>query len=178
MDECCLVFDMKITSEVRNVYHTVCYLNREPSDITFELTYHNGYQNAPQERQIAMRKKEQEEWLDIRRQMTDDPEQCMDLLLKWRGMKYTELADAIDINERTIRRTVRGETTPKLETAVRICFALHLPPTISEKLLEVLDCKLKPTDPKHQWIKEALTLKYPESYDVAREWLSMYEVEI
>ena len=92
--------------------------------------------------------------------MTDDPEQCMDLLLDWRKMKYTELADAIDLSERTIRRTVSGETTPRVENAVRICFALHLPPAISEKLLEVLSCKLKPTDPKHQWIKEALYLKY------------------
>lgn len=61
MDECCLAFDMKVTSRIENTYHTVCYLNRESSDVTFEITYHNGYQNAPQERQIAMRKKPQEE---------------------------------------------------------------------------------------------------------------------
>lgn len=178
MDECCLLFDMKVTSKVGNDYHTACFLNREPSDVTFEIKYHNGYQNAPQERQIAMRKKQQEEWMNIRRQMTDDPEQCMDLLLDWKNMKYTELADAIDINERTIRRTVKGETTPKVETAVRICFALHLPPSITEKLLEVLNCKLKPMDTNHQWIKEALYLKYPESYDTVCEWLYDYGVEI
>lgn len=90
MDECCLLFDMKVTSSIGNDYHTACFLNREPSDVTFEIKYHNGFQNAPQERQIAMRKKQQEEWLNIRRQMTDDPEQCMDLLLDWRNMKYTE----------------------------------------------------------------------------------------
>lgn len=178
MDECCLLFDMKVTSKVGDDYHTACFLNREPSDVTFEIKYHNGFQNAPQERQIAMRKKQQEEWMEIRRKMTDDPEQCMDLLLDWRGMKYTELADAIDINERTIRRTVKGETTPKVETAVRICFALHLPPMISEKLLDVLSCKLKPMDQNHQWIKEALYLKYPESYDSVCEWLYDYGVEI
>ena len=32
--------------------------------------------------------------------MTDDPDQCMELLLGWRKMKYTELADAIDLNEK------------------------------------------------------------------------------
>lgn len=169
MDECCLLFDMKVTSSIGNEYHTACFLNREQSDVTFEIKYHNGFQNAPQDRQVAMRKRQQAEWMEIRKQMTDDPEQCMDLLLDWRNMKYTELADAIDINERTIRRTVKGETTPKVETAVRICFALHLPPSISEKLLEVLSCKLKPMDPNHQWIKEALYLKYPESYDEVLE---------
>lgn len=178
MDECCLVFDVSIKSKVSPEYYTICFLNREPSNITFEVKYHNGYENAPQKRQIEMRKKQQGEWMAIRNKMTDDPEQCMDLLLDWRNMKYTELADAIDINERTIRRTVKGVTSPKFETAVRICFALHLPPTISEKLLEVLSCKLKPTDPNHQWIKEALYLKYPESYDAVSEWLLDYGVEI
>ena len=34
---------MAITSKVESTYHTVCYLNREPSDITFDITFHNGY---------------------------------------------------------------------------------------------------------------------------------------
>ena len=42
MDECCLVFDMTITSKVADKYYTACFLNREPSDITFEIKYHNG----------------------------------------------------------------------------------------------------------------------------------------
>lgn len=178
MDECCLAFDMAIVSKVSDTYHTACFLNREPSDITFNITYHNGYQNSPQERQVAMRKKQQAEWLDIRRQMTDDPEQCMELLLHWRGMKYTELGDAIDRDPKTISRTVNGQTAPSVETVVRICFGLHLPPTISEKLLEVLHCPLKPMDPNHQWIKEALYLKYPESLEAVEEYLGMYGIKI
>lgn len=39
MDECCLVFDMTITSKVADKYYTACFLNREPSDITFEIKY-------------------------------------------------------------------------------------------------------------------------------------------
>ncbi|KXB93442.1 hypothetical protein HMPREF3033_00418 [Veillonellaceae bacterium DNF00751] len=35
MDECCLVFNMKITSKVSEEYHTACFLNREDSNITF-----------------------------------------------------------------------------------------------------------------------------------------------
>ena len=178
MDECCLAFDMAIVSKVADTYHTACFLNREPSDITFDITYHNGYQNSPQERQVAMRKKQQAEWLDIRRQMTDDPEQCMELLLNWRGVKYTELGDAIARDPKTISRTVNGQTAPSVETVVRICFGLHLPPTISEKLLEVLHCPLKPMDPNHQWIKEALYLKYPEPLWAVEEYLGMYGVKI
>ena len=178
MDECCLVFDMKVTSRHGADYHTVCFLNREQSDVTFELKYHNGYQNAPQERQVAMRKKQMEEWMGIRKQMTDDPEQCMELLLKWRGMNYTDLGLEIDRNPKTISRIVRGETTPTVETAALICFGLHLPPIISERLMDVLNCKLSPIKVEHQWIKEALTLKYPEPLWAVQEYLAPYGVDI
>lgn len=178
MDECCLVFDMKITSKVADAYHTVCFLNREPSDITFDITFHNGFQNAPPERQIAMRKKQQEEWLGIRRQMTDDPEQCMKLLLEWRGMNYTSLGAVIGRNPKTISRTVKGETEPDLKTAAGICFGLNLPPVISEKLLEVLGCRLMPMNPSHQWINEALHVKYPEPFKSTQSYLEAFGVEI
>ncbi|ETA80560.1 ImmA/IrrE family metallo-endopeptidase [Youngiibacter fragilis] len=179
MDECCLVFDMSITSKVDNIYHTTCFLNREPSDITFGIKFHNGFENAPQERQIQMRKKIQAEELEIRKQMTDDPEQCMDLLLAWRKMNYTDLGLEIDRDPKTISRTVKGETNPKVETAALICFGLNLPPVISMKLMEVLGCKLNPMKyPDHQWINEALYMKYPEPIWAVREYLEPYGVEI
>jgi len=178
MDECCLVFDMSITSRVENTYHTACFLNREPSDITFEIKYHNGFENAPQERQVAMRKKQQEEYMEIRKKMTDDPEQCMELLLDWRGMNYTDLGLEIDRDPKTISRTVKGETNPKVETAALICFGLHLPPTISEKLMIVLRCPLNPMNSTHQWINEALHVKYPEPIWAVQNYLAQYGVEI
>ena len=179
MDECCLVFDMKITSSVKQEYHTVCFLNREDSNVTFEIKFHNGYQNAPQQRQVAMRKKQQEEELAIRRQMTDDAEQCMELLLKWRGMNYKDLGEVIKRNPKTISRTVQGVTKPTPETGALICFGLHLPPLISTKLLDVLGCPLNPMrNPDHQWINEALYIKYPEPIDAIREYLAPYGVEI
>lgn len=178
MDECCLVFDLHITSKVSSDYHTACFLNRESSDVTFELTYHNGFQNAPQERQVAMRKKMAEEATEIRKQMTDVPSQCMELLLKWRGKNYTELADDIDRDPKTVSRIVKGTHTPSLNTAVLICFALNLPPIISEKLLDVFGCKLNPFDMNHQWIGEALHMKYPEPVWAVREYLAQFGIEI
>ena len=43
MDECSLVFDMAITSNVESTCHTACFLNRESGDVTFDITFHNGY---------------------------------------------------------------------------------------------------------------------------------------
>lgn len=125
-----------------------------------------------------MRKKEQAEALEIRKQMTDDPEQCMQLLLDWRHRTYTDLGDAIDRDPKTISRIVKGETNPKPETAWLICFQLHLPPVISMKLLEVLGCPIKIFDPKQQWVYEELHLKYPEPLWAVREYVAPYGVEI
>lgn len=161
------------------VYRIIIGSSNMTSDVTFEIKFHNGYQNAPQERQVAMRKKQQEEELEIRRKMTDDPVQCMELLLEWRGMKYTDLGDEIDRDPKTISRTVNGKTKPSVETLALICFGLHLPPVISTKLLEVFDVKLNPLrNPSHQWINEALYIKYPEPVWAVREYLEPYGVEI
>ena len=125
-----------------------------------------------------MRKKQQADYLRIRQQMTDDQAQCLKLLLDWRGKNYTELAADIDRNPKTISRIVNGETDAKLSTAVLICFGLNLPPILSEKLLDVLNCKLKPLDPNHQWIKEALFLKYPEPLWSVLEYLEKFGVDL
>lgn len=178
MDECCLVFDMRITGGVETEYHTICYLNREPSNVTFEMKFHNGYENSIQEKQLKMRQEEMREWMEVRMQMTDNPEQCMELLLGWRNMTYVSLGDSIDLHDKTISRTAKGKTAPKLETIVRICFGLRLPPVISEKLLDVFGIKLMPTNEKHMWIREALNIKYAESYDAAKEYLEFFGVEI
>lgn len=53
-------------------------------------------------------------------------------------MSYTDLGLEINRGSKTISRTVKGITRPTVETAALICFGLHLPPVISEKLMEVL----------------------------------------
>lgn len=178
MDECCLLFDMRITSSIGAVYHTACFLNREQSHVTFEIKFHNGYENAPKERQVELRKRQQEEWMNIRRQMTDDPEQCMTLLLQWRELSYKGLGEIISRNPETISRTVKGQTKPNHKTAALICFGLNLPPEISKKLLQVLNCTLNPLDPEHQWIQEALTLLYPEPINNIKSYLLQFGVEL
>ena len=128
---------------------------------------------------MAYRQRLFEEAKAVRLKMTDDPEQCMKVLLEWRGMNYTELAKEIGVNERTIRRTVNGETTPKVENGVLICFALHLPPLVSDKLLHVLRCPLDPIrNQDHQWIREALYMKYPEPISAVRKYLAPYGVTL
>jgi DNA-binding XRE family transcriptional regulator len=178
MDECCLLFDMKITNSVGESYRKICYLNREDSNVTFELTFHNGYENAPQKRQVEYRKKEQAETLKIRKKMTDDPVQCMELVLHWRGSSYEKLGKTIGCSDRTIRRMVHGETPPNKKMAVKICFILNLPPAISGKLLDVLHCSLSFITLEDQWLDEALHIKYMEPLSAVERYLAPYDVKL
>ena len=178
MDECCLVFDMAINGPVKEEYHTICFLNREPGAYTFELTYHEGFENAPQERQIAMRKADREEEIKILKQMTEDPEQCIKLLLDWRKMDYTELGAIIGRDPKTISRTVKSATNPKLGTAVLICLGLNLPPAISTNFLRVLNCPLKLTDLKQSWISEVLSTQWAKPIEDNLDYLAQYDVTL
>lgn len=178
VDECCLLFDMKITGGAGELYHTVCYLNREDSDVTFELTFHNGYENDTPKRQAEYRQQQREEEVRIRRQMTDDPVQCMDLVLKWRNSSYEKLGEIIGCSDRTIRRMVRAETPPNKKMAVKICFILNLPPSISGKLLNVLHCDLKLITSEEQWLDEALHVKYMEPLSAVERYLAPYNVQL
>lgn len=178
MDECCLAFDLKIKGQVKEEYHTICFLNREPGGYTFEVSYNDEFKNSPKQTQIALRKADRDEEIRIRKQMTDDPKQCMDLLLEWRKTDYTELGAAIDRDPKTISRNVNGQTKPTLETAARICLGLNLPPSISEKLLSSMGITLNAVTERDQWIKEALTLKYCDPIEDALAYLSDFGVEI
>lgn len=178
MDECCLVFNMEIRGQVGEEYHTICFLNRTPGGYTFDITFDNEHKNSPKEDQIALRKADRDEEIRIRKQMTDDPKQCMDLLLEWRKTDYTELGAAIDRDPKTISRNVNGQTKPTLETATRICFGLNLPPSISEKLLSSMGITLNVLTERDQWIREALTLKYCDPIEDALAYLSDFGVEI
>lgn len=174
MDECCLVFDLKIKNNINKDYQTVCFLNRDESDVTFEVSFHNELKTAPKEKQTEHRKNVMAEVLNIRREMTDDPTKCLKQLLAWRNVKQNELAYTIGRDPTTISRIINGKNEPDLKTVVLICFALHLPPCISSKLLETFNIRLSPTNEIHQWIQEALHVKYGDSIEAAVEYLEPY----
>ena len=176
MDECCLVFDMAIKGPIKDVYHTICFLNREPGAYSFELTYHEGFENAPQERQIAMRKADREEEIGILKQMTGDPEQCLNLLLGWRKTDRTELGAAIGRDPKTISRTVKMTTDPQLDTVVLICLGLNLPPSISTKFMDTLGCKFNLVNERHLWISETIATQWMKPIEDNLEHLAQYGV--
>lgn len=145
---------------------------------TFNITYNEDFRAKTKEQQKAYRQKEKQEEIEIRMKMTDDPSQCMKLLLNWKGMSNLDLGVAINRDERTIRRIVNGENVPSLETAVLICLGLNLPPIISSKLLDSLGVKLIPSKSTHLWYQEVLNVKYNEPVEDAQAYLAEFDIEL
>lgn len=178
MDECCLAFDMTLKSNVQTEYHSVCYLNREESAYSFEFKWSEDFKTKTPEQQRAIRLKEKDEEVEIRKKMTDDPIQCLQLLMEWREMSNFDLATAIGKDDRTVRRTINGESKPSVETTVLMCLALNAPPSISSKLLEVFGNKLSPIDTKHQCYQEALNVKWMCPVEDAQEYLRDFGIDL
>jgi len=153
VDECCLAFTVCKEKNPIDERSLACCLNRGQGAYNFYAKYDN-YLPDPNKEEIEKKGKLLKEFGAIRSKMTDDITQCLDILLKWRGITCVDLAGEIEVSERTIRRIANGEVSPQLNTMVRICFGLHLPPTISYKLLDVAGCKLFPTKTDHLYSYE------------------------
>lgn len=61
------------------------------------------------------------------------------------------LAREAELAPKTIQRMVTREVDSKLETVAAICLALHLYPTVSEKLIHVLGCYYVPDVIEEHW---------------------------
>jgi transcriptional regulator with XRE-family HTH domain len=174
---------MKITEQCRRVlYHTdlLSEPRRQRRHLRADLST-TGTKITPKQRQAEYREEQQrEEEVRIRRQMTDDPVQCMDLVLKWRNSSYEKLGEIIGCSDRTIRRMVRGETPPNKKMAVKICFILNLPPSVSGKLLNTLSTASLSAyyGSEDQWLDEALHVKYLEPLPAVERYLAPYHVEL
>ena len=136
MDECCLVFELKIKTSVTEHYHTECFLNRDKSsDITFEAHYsekNNGAKN-----QVQMIKDYNADVLSIAKKLPMNFSGSLDALIGWAEMTEEELAEAADMSEKTIQRLRNTEPdNVTIETVMQLCIGMKLPPVLSTCLLK------------------------------------------
>lgn len=180
MDECCLIFDLSIQSDgVKEKYYTECFLNRdETSAVVFDISYNHGYQHAdPQEQSKLLAEQVLEEYR-IYRLLTTDYRSCLELVRDWRGVTYEELGEKVLLNEKTVRRIVKGETKGSINSIVALCLALKLPPKISSHIISNSPHSLDiHNNISHQWYDFVLTHKYPESMNSIRDFLVSVEAE-
>jgi transcriptional regulator with XRE-family HTH domain len=173
MEECCLVFDLSVRSDVKERYHSECFLNRdETSAISFDIVYGKGYQHASPEKQARLLEEKLMEENRIYGLLPTNYHNCLKIVREWRKVTFKKLAERTMLSERTIRRIFNGEEQGSLNSLVLICLGLHLPPKISNHIISNSPFRLNFHDNKsHIWYDFALTYLYLQSMDQIRTFL-------
>jgi transcriptional regulator with XRE-family HTH domain len=179
MDECCLIFNLSVRAGAKERYYTECFLNRDhTSTISFDIVYGDGYQHAPQEKKVELLDNVLKENARIYGELSNDYTKCLKIVREWRDVTFEELAERTLINERTIRRIVNGESKGSLESLVLICLGLHLPPEISNHIIDKSPFSLNYSNEDHIYYRFALNTLFAKTMDEIRGFLQMHGVAL
>lgn len=178
MEECCLVFDLSIRSSVKERYHSECFLNRdEAANISFDISYKNGYQHSTPEIKAKLLADEIAENARIYNELPNSYTSSLKMVREWRDITFKELAERTMLNERTIRRIFSGEEPGSINSLVLICLGLHLPPEISRHILGNSPFSLNSNNKNHIWYNFALTHLYAMTMDEIRAFLQEHGID-
>ena len=93
------------------------------------------------------------------------------LLIKFRKMSQTKLAEAININDKTIQSYCRSQSpsTPTLETCAKLCVGLSLPPDLGRIFAASAGYNLQNSfnNATYKYVIENLTMYSPQECDNA-----------
>ena len=178
LDECALLFEyMKRDGQNQEITYQDFVLNRDQfSNISFELAYHNGYENATKEKQEQALMKQLEEEDAIYNSLSNDFEASMQVIKDWRKVTYKKIGEDLYFSEKQISRLFKGEGS--LELFILVCVYLNLPPSISMHLLEKSKWKLDPGNITHRRYQLVLNTFHSQSVDQVKAFLEKVGVSI
>jgi hypothetical protein len=164
MDECCLVFDLRIKSlnKYGEEFFTECVLYRDAvSNIVFEAHYSSDNKENPN--QAVMIKQYNTELLNVARMLPATFSGTLNALIEWSRMTEEKLAEAASISEKTIQRLRNDEPdNVTIETVVQLSIGMQLPPVLSGCLLKASGKSFMMTE-QHIMYQFLLTSCYTKS---------------
>lgn len=191
MDECCIVFEMKIVNDYRKQYHNDCFLNKdEKSLVYFDIAFSGGYENSTPEKRLNLLDKVLMEEYSVYELLPNNFVKALEIVIDWKNGKLkefkeaikkdnktkitaVEIADRTGLNEATVRRTLKGEKT-STNTLVLICLALHLPYNISKHIIDHSPTPLFLSNPDHRWYDFILQTQSRKTVDEVKNELIRY----
>ncbi|EMG9622864.1 helix-turn-helix transcriptional regulator [Listeria monocytogenes] len=182
IDECALLFEMKIPLKPPTIpqeWLLELVLNREQqAPFELEISWNKGYQHATPAKQAAYLQEILTENTRMYQKLTNDVSDCLQQVLKWRGLTRKELAEKIPMEERQIRRIFSGESSGSLPTLVAICLVLYLPSIISFHIIERSTVSFNFNDPAHKWYYFVLTSCAGKSLEEVRRLLREKQIPL
>ena len=175
MDECCIIFDLSINSSVKERYHSECFLNRdESSTISFTIKYGGGYEHSTQEKKAKLLADVLAENARIYNKLPNSYTDSLKMVREWRKVTFKELEERTMLSERTIRRIFNGEEPGSINSIILICLGLHLPPEISNHIIDKSPFSLNNNNQSHLWYRFALTHLSGQTMDEIRVFLQKH----
>ena len=179
MDECCLAFELKARNhQMDKILYTVCYLNKDNTDVQIDASYYKNLENNPPKKVVEQLNRNHEDEAEIYNKMTNDPKQCLVLLMNWRNINKTNLALESNLSPDTVGRIISGKQTPNMATVIMLCIGLHLPIQISIKLLQLFGFNLQFGKPDHVSIFKILEFCSGDSIYENTEKLKTLGIEL
>lgn len=168
-DECCIIFDISLKTNVDIHYHTECFLNRDKNTpFDFVITFDGDIDEKQKQKLLGDTVAAQAQML---RSLPNDFCAAMNKCMEWRNMSNADLARITGISERTIGRILNGKTSGDLVNIVLMCLGLNLPPTISHFLIDKSSHNLQYSNPDCVWYEFALNHLYTKSIPEIRSLL-------
>lgn len=122
-------------------------------------------------RHIASFKKIRDEVKSVHESLPRTFSGSLDELIKWRGVEEGDLARAVDLSTKTIRRLRTDESySPTMETVMKLCIGLQLHPILSGHLLSTAGITFRPREPDITY-QLLLSTYYTYSLDVCSQVL-------
>lgn len=173
MDECCLVFNLKLdASEAEDKYHSICYLNRdEDSGLVFNLEFSAGLDTAGAISHDEAELRELNEAYDMLDILPGNYAKALNVLVDKSGMSREEIADEMCVSTKTVSRILNGEAG-SIENLAYFCLSLQLHPVLSEYLIERSPWNFDMRNKEHRALREVLRHFYGHKMSYIRERIS------
>lgn len=165
MDKYCLKFKM-IPEEVKFKSNDV-FLNRDiNSKIQFRMEYpkKNGRELTPSEK-LALIMKEEKKHIKESMMLPRDYKACLDFLKKEKHMSATDIAVAIGIDDRIVRRMISGERDGSLVILTLILHAFGCEPDAAHHIIELSPFKSDSTMEEYQLCRFFINNMHNQSLD-------------
>lgn len=171
MEECCLIFSIKsATPRYRSLLRTY---KRDPEkymEVVLEPSFKNGVTNDARQKEIwkKIMKEEQELYAGL----CNDYCKCLQSMREKRGLTFRKLEEYTKLGDKNLRDLFAGNSKGSIEALVLICLALHLPPIVSRRIIELSPHSLVLTDHKHYWYNFVLTHLYGHPIIKVKQFLT------
>ena len=146
IDECCLAFELKVKSKDKYAeeFYKECVLFRDAnSGIVFQTSFSAKASESVLNQADAILA-HSTELKNVIQGMPNTFGEALKYLMKWAdGITVEALGEAARLDAKTIQRMRNDSNYPtNIESVVAVCIAMHLPPELSEALLELTEFKL------------------------------------